>query len=189
MPVFLIVGLGNPGNEYTETRHNAGFMAIDVLATRHGAQYWKTQAGALTAETKIDGAPVVLVKPQTFMNMSGSAVANLLEIYSLDVTDLVIVHDELDLEPGIVRCKLGGGHAGHNGLRSIHQKLGTDEYARVRIGIGRPPGRMAAADYVLQVVRKDALSDLEVSAQVAADACEVIALEGIATAMNRFNER
>lgn len=187
--MFLIVGLGNPGDEYVETRHNAGFMAIDVLAERHGANYWKSQGGALTAETRIGTEDVVLVKPQTFMNLSGTAVAHLLKTYNLNVSDLVIIHDELDIEPGVVRCKLGGGHAGHNGLRSIHQKVGTDEYARVRVGIGRPPGRMAAADYVLQVLRKEGLTDLQVSAQVAADAAESIVAHGVATTMNHFNEK
>lgn len=187
--MFLIVGLGNPGDEYTETRHNAGFMAIDALAERHGARYWKSQGSAVAAETRIGGTEVVLAKPQTFMNLSGNAVAHLLSGYGLKVSDLIIIHDELDLGPGVVRCKLGGGHAGHNGLRSIHQKVGTDEYVRVRIGVGRPPGRMAAADYVLQALRKEGLIDLEVSAQVAADACELIVTDGIAAAMNRFNEK
>lgn len=151
--IALVVGLGNPGPEYATTRHNAGFMVVDALAERYSASYWKSRAGALVAEVEVDGRRVVLAKPQSFMNVSGGPVKKLLELYELVVDDLLVVHDELDIPAGEVRAKVGGGHAGHNGLRSIHEKLGTDAYARIRIGIGRPPGRMPAADYVLQAPR------------------------------------
>ena len=170
--VFLIVGLGNPGSEYEATRHNVGFMTIDELGARHGASYWKNEAGALTTRVTVGDVPVLLVKPQTFMNLSGVSVARLAREYEVDAASIVVVHDELDLETGDVRTKDSGGHAGHNGLRSIHAKLDTDGYRRVRIGIGRPPGRMDAADYVLQPLRSATLEELRISAAEAASLVE-----------------
>lgn len=172
--LFLIVGLGNPGEDYELTRHNAGFMVVDELARRHGAKYWKSEGGAMTADTTVCGVKILLAKPLTFMNLSGSSVANLLKSRALTHADFVVIHDELDLAPDDVRIKQGGGHAGHNGLRSLHEKLGTDDYRRVRIGVGRPPGRMQAADYVLAKMRtqSEAYEQLEVSVQRAADMVE-----------------
>ncbi|MCL2024439.1 MAG: aminoacyl-tRNA hydrolase [Coriobacteriia bacterium] len=169
---FLVVGLGNPGIEYEATRHNVGFMAIDELGARHGASYWKREAGALTAAVTMDGVPVLLAKPTTFMNLSGISVARLAHAYGVEPTHILVVHDDIDIETGEIRVKDGGGHAGHNGLRSIHAKLGTDEYRRVRIGVGRPLGRMDAASYVLQPLRGETLEGLRVSAAEAADNVE-----------------
>ena len=186
---FLIVGLGNPGDKYEQTRHNAGFMAIDALAESCGANYWKSKGGAQVAECTCAGHAVLLVKPQTFMNLSGSAVANVASEYKLSAEQVIVVHDDLDIEPGAVRCKLGGGSAGHNGLKSITEKLQTPNYARVRMGIGRPPGRMAAADYVLAPLKKQALEELEHAAQIAADAVEDIVVYDLTHAMNCFNAK
>lgn len=184
---FLVVGLGNPGSEYQETRHNAGFMSIDVLAERLGARYWKSQSGALVAEVTYHGHTLALVKPQTFMNLSGSAVKSLAKTYQVIPRDIIVMHDEMDLEPGDVRVKRGGNHAGHNGIKSIYEQLDSKEELRVRIGIGRPPGRMDGADYVLQHLRGDKLEEQKVDCQMAADAACVLIDEGLDEAMQRFN--
>lgn len=187
----MIVGLGNPGPEYENTRHNAGFIAVDSLAKRLGGNYWKSECGAVTCAVK-DGVgesrrEMMLVKPMNFMNTSGNAVANLAKQYAIKPEDIIIIHDELDLDEGVVRLKFDGGHGGHNGQRSIIEKLGTTGYCRVRAGIGRPPGRMPAADYVLAQLRKDALEELKTTAEVCADAALMVAHDGIISAQNRYN--
>ena len=144
----LLVGLGNPGADYAGHRHNVGFMAVDRIAADHGFGPWKKAHQGLVAEGRLAGDKVVLLKPDTYMNKSGQAVHSAVTFYKLPLTDVVIFHDELDLAPGKIRYKLGGGHAGHNGLRSVHAHLG-DGYARVRIGIGHPGHKDAVADYVL----------------------------------------
>jgi PTH1 family peptidyl-tRNA hydrolase len=169
---YLIVGLGNPGPEYTETRHNVGFMTIDGLGNTHGANYWKNEAGAQTCPVSIHDKRVLLVKPQTFMNLSGTSVARLAKEYEIDPSRIIIIHDDLDIEEGELRHKTEGGHAGHNGLRSIHAKLGTDGYRRIRCGIGRPPGRMDSSDFVLQPLKGEKLDNLYVTAANAADMVE-----------------
>jgi len=171
---WLIVGLGNPGMKYAQTRHNVGFLAVDVLAEELGGSYWKEQGGAQTCVVKVsrpgnDPLEVVLAKPQTFMNLSGSAVKNLCEAYSVDPEqNLIVIADELDIPAGEVREKRGGGHAGHNGHRSIIDSLGTRDYSRIRVGVGRPPGRMDPADYVLQMLKPQAFEELLISAADAA---------------------
>jgi len=169
---YLIVGLGNPGSEYDATRHNVGFLAIDELGKRYNASYWKREAGALTSPATISGHKVLLVKPQTFMNKSGASVSSLATALDIEPENIIVIHDELDIEEGMLRHKTEGGHAGHNGLRSIHERLGANNYQRVRVGIGRPPGRMSASDYVLQPLRGDRLEELKVSAAHAADMIE-----------------
>ena len=134
--MFLIVGLGNPGEEYEHTRHNAGFDAVDLIAEEVGARYWKTECGALTTKGVYRDHDLVLAKPQSYMNTSGGPVKQLMNAYGVDAEHLIVVHDELDIDPGTVRVKFGGGHAGHNGLRSICDKLGTRDWHRVRRGIG-----------------------------------------------------
>jgi len=172
---WLIVGLGNPGVKYAQTRHNVGFLAIDALADDFGGSYWKEQGGAQTCVVKVprpgdDPLEVVLAKPQTFMNLSGSAVKNLCEMYSIDPEQkLIVIADELDIPADEVRAKKGGGHAGHNGHRSVIDSLGTRDYNRIRVGVGRPPGRMDSADYVLQPLKPQAFEDLLISAANAAD--------------------
>lgn len=144
----LIVGLGNPGTKYAENRHNIGFMALDRIAADHGFGPWKARFQGLTAEGRLGNARVTLLKPQTFMNLSGQSVGEAMRYLKLTPEDVIVLHDELDLAPGKCRVKRGGGHAGHNGLRSIHQHIGAD-YDRVRLGIGHPGHKDRVAGYVL----------------------------------------
>lgn len=183
----MIVGLGNPGSEYTHTRHNAGFMVVDLLGENLRASYWKDEAGAKTAVVRLGDDELVLVKPQTFVNVSGAAISKLLAAYGMDTANLIVVHDDLDLSPGAVRVKRGGGHGGHNGLRSVNDSLGSGEYARVRIGIGRPPGRMDPADFVLQPMRGDTLEDFEAAIPTAAQATMHVLEHGVDSAMQEYN--
>lgn len=182
----LVIGLGNPGPEYASTRHNAGFMVIDLLAETLCVPYWKDEAGAKTAKVRLGDEDLVLAKPQTFMNLSGKSVKRLMEAHGTPLEELIVVHDDLDLPEGDVRAKQGGGHGGHNGLRSLHDSVG-DEYLRVRVGIGRPPGRMDAADYVLEPLRGEKLERLLDSAPAAAQAVVDIIERGIAAAMTDHN--
>jgi len=157
----VVVGLGNPGEEYAHTRHNAGFEVVDLLASEWGVTYWKNTCGALVGEGKLrhsDGSieKVILAKPQSFMNLSGGPTSKLCKEYDCPVEELIVIHDELDINPGTVKVKKGGGHAGHNGLKSIIEKCGSRDFLRVRTGIGRPPGRMSVVDFVLGTPKKDA---------------------------------
>lgn len=183
----LVVGLGNPGAEYADTRHNAGFKVVDTLADELGVRYWKSAGGAMLGEGRLDGETVYVAKPLSFMNLSGGPVKALCESLELDPADVLVVHDDLDLPENDIRFKRNGGHGGHNGLRSITEKLGTNEYARLRIGIGRPPGRMDAADYVLQVLKRDALEDFEITVKQAAEAAVFALRQGIDAAMRQYN--
>ena len=146
---WLIAGLGNPGSEYTGNRHNCGFMVADVLADRIGVRFKRDRSRARVAAGRLAGYPVTLAKPQTFMNVSGRPVAALRTFYKIPAERIVVIHDELDIPFGTIRIKQGGGDNGHNGLRSVTAALGTRDYLRVRVGIGRPPGRMDPADFVL----------------------------------------
>lgn len=184
-----IVGLGNPGSEYADTRHNAGFLAIDALAQALRANYWKTQCGSLLAVANHDGEEIVLVKPQSFMNLSGGPVKSVLQRYEIGPEDLIVIHDEMDLEPGCLRVIRGGGHAGHNGIRSIHEKLGTGAYVRVRVGTGKPSGRRPGADFVLDHLKGDDFEAFKADCARAADAALCVVDEGVAAAMNRFNTK
>ncbi|MBI5231214.1 MAG: aminoacyl-tRNA hydrolase [Coriobacteriales bacterium] len=183
----MIVGLGNPGPEYALTRHNAGFLALDLLGENLRATYWKDQGGAKVAVVDVGGEDLVLAKPMTFMNLSGSAVAKLAEAYEVAPDDIIIIHDDIDLQPGSVRVKRGGGHGGHNGLRSIHDKMKTDAYLRVRIGVGRPRGRKDPADWVLEPMRGADLEELEASIPDAAQATMHVLEHGVDSAMQEFN--
>ena len=182
----LVIGLGNPGPDYAHTRHNAGFMVVDLLASTLGASYWKDEAGAKSARVRLGDEDLVLAKPQAFMNVSGKAVKRLIETYGVPLADVVVVHDDLDLSEGDVRAKRGGGHGGHNGLRSLHDSVG-DDYLRVRVGIGRPPGRMDPADYVLEPLRGEKLERLEESVPTAAQAVIDVLERGIDAAMTEHN--
>ena len=195
---LLIVGLGNPGPNYAKTRHNVGFMVLDELARRAGAGFTAPRGmRADICETRLtalgmggigaDAQRIVLVKPRTFMNDSGAAVAKACAYFGVKPAEVVVVHDELDLDFGRLRLKLGGGDNGHNGLKSIRQHLGTGDFFRVRVGIGRPPGRQAAADYVLAKLRPSDLDAMRVDAAIAADAVEFLAREGLDATQNRFN--
>lgn len=183
----MIVGLGNPGPEYERTRHNAGFLAIDLLADNLRASYWKEQGGAKVAVVRFGDEDLVLAKPQSFMNVSGGPVKKLAELYGVEVADLIVVHDDLDLPAGDIRVKRGGGHGGHNGLRSLHDKLTTDAYVRVRVGVGRPPGRMDAADYVLQPLKGATWEEFESCIPTAAQAVLGVLEHGVDVAMREHN--
>lgn len=186
-PVGIVCGLGNPGAEYEHTRHNAGFLAVDALADELGARYWKTKPGALVAEVALAGGhKLVLVKPTAYMNVSGGPLKKIADEYRVPPAGILVVHDELELPAGTVGVKVGGGHAGHNGLRSIGEKFGTRDFPRVRVGIGRPPGRMAPADFVLQQLRGRDLKEFEVTVADAALAARVAVEEGVAAAQQRF---
>ena len=188
MAYKLIAGLGNPGPEYEGTRHNAGFLALDIVAREFGANYWKSECGALVAHVKRDGQELLLAKPQAFMNTSGGPVSKLAALYKIAPAEILVIHDEMDLDPGTIRVKVGGGHGGHNGLRSIHAKLGSNEYTRVRVGIGHPPGRKPTADYVLSVPRGEDAEAFEYAVGRAAEAVQAILSDGPTKAMNTYNE-
>jgi len=185
-----VVGLANPGAEYEGTRHNVGAEVVHLLAARHGAQLRKSKERAMVDEVTVDGKRLALAIPLTYMNLSGEAVAPLVRRHGIDDPHrLVIVHDELDLPVGKLRVKVGGGLAGNNGLKSVKAHLHTDDFVRVRIGIGKPPGKAQGADHVLKRPGKAARQELDVIVQEAADAVELIFTDGPAVAMNRFNTR
>lgn len=192
--IRMVAGLGNPGDEYENTRHNAGFKAIDELARQAGVTYWKTQLGAEVAVIQVhdpdaDGArrEVVLVKPQSYMNTSGGPISKLCAQYQVSVEELLVIHDELDIPEGDVRVKVGGGHAGHNGLRSIIDKMGGRDFSRIRVGIGNPPGRMPVADFVLKQFRPKELDEFEATCARAADAAGLALTQGVIYARDHVN--
>jgi PTH1 family peptidyl-tRNA hydrolase len=184
---WLVAGLGNPGQQYAANRHNAGFMVADVLAARIGARFKRHRSRAHVAEGRLGGLPVTLAKPQGFMNLSGGPVAALSFFYKIPPERIVVVHDELDIPFGVIRLKLGGGDNGHNGLRSVTAALGTRDYYRARLGIGRPPGRMDAADYVLHDFSAAERARLPELTGSCADAVTALLDEGLAAAQNRFH--
>ena len=184
----MAVGLGNPGREYEGTRHNAGADVVALLARRHGDTLKKAKERALVTDVRIGGRQLALAFPQTYMNESGQAVAPLAKRFGIDdLGRLVIVHDELDLPLGALRVKIGGGLAGHNGLKSIVAHMHGDGFLRVRIGIGKPPGKKEGVDHVLSRPGKADRETLAVMVELAADAVEVILKEGPVAAQNRFN--
>jgi peptidyl-tRNA hydrolase, PTH1 family len=184
---WLIAGLGNPGAEYAGNRHNCGFMVADVLAERIGARFKRDRSRAVVATGRLASRPVTLAKPQTFMNLSGGPVAALRGYYQIPADQIVVIHDELDLPFEAVRLKLGGGDSGHNGLRSVTAALGTRDYLRVRVGIGRPPGRMDPADFVLRDFSAAEKKLLPLVLERAADAVETLLRHGLAAAQNEFH--
>ena len=187
---WLVVGLGNPGKEYAGNRHNVGFMVADLLASRVGAKFGRSKrAHAEVAEGRLGfgGPKLILVKPLTYMNLSGAPVVQLAQFFKVPVDNVVAVHDELDVPYGQVRVKRGGGEGGHNGLRSMSKSLGTKEYARVRFGIGRPPGRQDPADYVLSDFGGAERKELEFLVDRAADVVEAVVLEGVEWAQNKYH--
>lgn len=187
---ILVVGLGNPGKQYARTRHNVGTDTLEILVTRTSSSLRAGRDRARVAEVRIGGTPVVLAVPTTYMNDSGEAVGPLARRFKIDdPSRIVIVHDELDLDPGIVRVKVGGGLAGHNGLRSISRVLHTDDYVRVRIGVGKPRSREQGADHVLSAIPSAERKVLDIAAETAADAVERIIADGAAAAMQEFNGR
>ncbi|WP_433591793.1 aminoacyl-tRNA hydrolase [Nocardia sp. CA-145437] len=184
----LVVGLGNPGSEYERTRHNVGFMVADLLAERVGGRFTvHKKSGADLLEARLDGRKVLLAKPRTYMNLSGRPVAALAKFFSVPATEVIVVHDELDLPFGQIRLKRGGGEGGHNGLRSISQALTTKDYLRVRFGIGRPPGRQDPADYVLKPFSASERKEVPVIVEQTADAVELLLRVGLETAQNQLH--
>jgi len=208
---YLVVGLGNPGREYTGNRHNAGFMVADLLAGRMGARFGRhKRAVAEVAEGRLvlgfsgadprvagmrgadqpwqgGGPRLVLAKPLTYMNLSGGPVVALSQFYKIPVGNIIAVHDELDLGYGTVRAKVGGGEGGHNGLRSMSKSLGSKEYVRVRFGIGRPPGRQDPADFVLSDFNAAERKELDFLVDRAADVVETVVTHGVEVAQNAYN--
>ncbi|RKS72082.1 peptidyl-tRNA hydrolase [Actinomadura pelletieri DSM 43383] len=185
--LWLVAGLGNPGPSYARNRHNAGFMVVDVLAARMGGRFRSHRARAEVVEGRSAGVRVVLAKPRSFMNESGGPVKGLCDFYKVPVERLVVVHDELDIPFGAVRLKSGGGDNGHNGLRSVTRALGSREYLRVRFGVGRPPGRMDAAAFVLKDFSAAERKDLDLEVDRAADAVEALVSVGLEAAQNVFH--
>jgi peptidyl-tRNA hydrolase, PTH1 family len=184
---ILVVGLGNPGAEYATSRHNAGFMVVDLLGGNLGATYWKDEAGAKVAHVRFGDDELLLAKPQAYMNVSGKAVRRLLETYEVAADAAIVVHDDLDLPEGTVRAKRGGGHGGHNGLRSLVDELGSGDFLRVRVGIGRPPGRQDPADFVLEPMRPADLERFESHLPTAAQCVMHVIEHGVDAAMQEFN--
>jgi peptidyl-tRNA hydrolase, PTH1 family len=184
---WIIVGLGNPGPEYAGNRHNAGQMVLDLLAERIGARFKAHRTRNDIAEGRLSGQPVTLARPRSYMNLSGGPVAALLGFYKLSPERLVVIHDELDVSFGVVRLKLGGGDNGHNGLRSITSSLGTRDYYRARFGIGRPPGRVDPAAFVLKDFSAQERKELPFALDRAADAVEALITKGLAEAQNEYH--
>ncbi|GFO67974.1 peptidyl-tRNA hydrolase [Geomonas limicola] len=183
MAAKLIVGLGNPGPQYSWTRHNAGFMVLDRLSRQAGISVTKKAFSGLSGDGNWAGERVILLKPQTFMNLSGRSVAEALRFYKLTPADLIVIHDDLDIPYGSVRLKLGGGHGGHNGLRSIDQELGSKEYLRVRMGIGRPV-HGDVSNYVLSNFHKEEMDGLLNVLDGVIDSMEMLLKEGLPKAMS-----
>jgi peptidyl-tRNA hydrolase, PTH1 family len=187
---WLVVGLGNPGPQYLANRHNIGFLVLDVLAERTGSTFKGHKARAEVAEARLGGPGgprVVLARPRSYMNESGGPVAGLVQYYDVPVGRLVVIHDELDLPFAALRLKLGGGDNGHNGLKSLRRSLGTGEFYRVRFGVGRPPGRMDPAAFVLRDFNAAERKDLDVEIDRTADATEMLIRDGLERAQNTFN--
>jgi PTH1 family peptidyl-tRNA hydrolase len=185
--IGLVVGLGNPGPGYAGNRHNAGFMVVDELARRVGGRFTAHKTGADVLEARLAGRRVVLAKPRSFMNLSGPAVTATARYFKIPPTDVVVVYDDLDLDYGVLRLKRGGGEGGHNGLRSVSAYLGTKDYLRVRFGIGRPPGRMDPADYVLRDFSLIERRELDLLVDRCADAVEQLLAQGLAATQNQLH--
>ncbi|TFC31647.1 aminoacyl-tRNA hydrolase [Cryobacterium sp. TMT2-18-3] len=187
--LWLVVGLGNPGPDYASNRHNVGHMVATVLADRVSANFKNHKTNSSVAEGRsFPGGPkLVLAKPNTYMNVTGGPVAALLRFYSLEPARLIVIHDDLDLPFDTMKIKVGGGHGGHNGLRDIIAAAGTNEFIRIRVGIGRPPGRQPAADFVLHDFTSTERSALPNLLTDAADAIQLIAAEGVAAAQQKFH--
>ncbi len=184
---YLIVGLGNPGRDYSNTRHNIGFMAVDAFANSIQTKLLKVQNKALVGLGKIEGRGVVLAKPQTYMNLSGQAIVGLLNFYKIPQSNLLVIHDDIDLPFGTIRIRPKGGSAGQRGVGSTIEKLGNQDFARMRLGVGRPPGQMDARDYVLQRFLKADEEFLKILLDKSCEAISEFVVNGLDAAMNRYN--
>lgn len=183
----IVVGLGNPGAEYAATRHNAGFMVVDQLAAAWNISSWRSRSEALVAEYRELAEPVLLVKPQTYMNLSGNAVGALMRWYKIEPKDVIVVYDDMDLPTGRLRLRLKGGSGGHRGIESMLSQLGSNDFLRVRVGIGRPPAGWTVVDYVLSRFAAEEAASVTEGVERAAAAVECIVKDGMNKAMNRFN--
>jgi len=187
LDTFLIIGLGNPGREYKDNRHNIGFMLIDRLAVRLNARGIKLQSKAIVTSALYEERKIILAKPQTYMNLSGQSVQGLLHFYKIPTENLIVAHDDLDIPFGTIRIRPGGGPGGQRGMASTIELLGTKDFPRLRIGIGRPPGRMDPSDYVLQDFSKEEQKLVSETLDRAADAALTFVTEGLNKSMNKFN--
>jgi peptidyl-tRNA hydrolase, PTH1 family len=185
---WLVVGLGNPGPGYAGNRHNAGAMVADILAGRLGSRFSAHRSRADVIETRLGDDRLVLAKPRSYMNESGGPVVALRDFFKLPVERIVVVHDELDLPFGALRVKLGGGDNGHNGLKSLRRALGSGEFHRVRVGIGRPPGRQDPADWVLRDFTAAERKEIDLHLERAADAVESLVSDGLVVTQNHYND-
>ena len=184
---YLLIGLGNPGREYRDSRHNVGFMLIDRVAVRLNARGMKVQSKAIVMTAMYEDRKLILAKPQTYMNLSGQSVQGLIHFYKLPLTNVLIAHDDLDIPFGTIRIRPGGGPGGQRGMASTIEQLGTQDFPRLRIGIGRPPGRMDSAAYVLQNFSRDEMKILSDILDRAADAALEFVVGGLDKAMNKYN--
>lgn len=184
---FLLVGLGNPGREYKDTRHNFGFMLIDRIAVRLNARGMKVQSKAIVTNAMYEERKLILTKPQTYMNLSGQSVQGLVHFYKIPLTNMMVLSDDLDIPFGTIRIRAAGGPGGQRGLSSVIESLGTKDFPRLRLGIGRPPGRMDPANFILQNFSRDEMKSISEILDAAADAALEFVKNGLNAAMNKFN--
>ncbi len=187
--MWLVAGLGNPGRQYAGTRHNAGFMVVDELLRRFAVQPARAKMGAELSEAAVAGTKVIFCKPMEFMNVSGSAIARAAGFWKIPPRQILVVHDDMDIEVGRLKLADGGGTGGHNGLRSIVAELGTEDFCRLRFGIGRPPAHWEGADYVLADFSAEERKALPNLIEEAADVAQAVVQDGLVAAMNKFNRR
>jgi PTH1 family peptidyl-tRNA hydrolase len=187
--MLLVVGLGNPGDKYDRTRHNIGFMFLDYLAREAGAEFKESRWEAMVAKASLESGPVLLVKPQTFMNLSGRAVAKIVSYHKIETERIIVVQDDLDLEPGRLKIVQDRGAGGHNGIRSIIENLGTRQFVRLRVGIGRPPEFMSPSDFVLSRFTETERKLIDRGFSEMAKAVNMIGLQGVTATMNFFNRK
>jgi peptidyl-tRNA hydrolase, PTH1 family len=184
---FLLIGLGNPGREYRDTRHNFGFMLIDRLAVRLNARGMKVQSKAIVTDAMYEDRKLILAKPQTYMNLSGQSVQGLVHFYKIPLTNMMVLSDDLDIPFGTIRIRAAGGPGGQRGLSSVIESLGTKDFPRLRLGIGRPPGRMDPANFILQNFSRDEMKSLSGILDAGADATLEFVSKDLNAAMNKFN--
>ena len=184
---YLLVGLGNPGREYKDTRHNFGFMLIDRIAIRLNARGMKVQSKAIVTNALYEDRKLILAKPQTYMNLSGQSVQGLVHFYKIPLTNVMVLSDDLDIPFGTIRIRAEGGPGGQRGLASVIESLGTKDFSRLRLGIGRPPGRMDPANFILQNFSRDEMKSISEILDAAADAVLEFVKNGLNAAMNKFN--
>jgi PTH1 family peptidyl-tRNA hydrolase len=186
---WAVAGLGNPGREFEGSRHNAGYAVVDRIADANGARFAKRRFAGVTTEVTLGGHRVILVKPQTYYNLSGDCVSALLAYFKISVSKLIVVHDEIDLPVGVVRVKSGGGDAGNRGIKSLIASLGTANFVRIRIGTGKPDDKTQGRDYVIEPMTERQRVEFDREIEAATEALAAVICEGVAPAMNRFNQR